>query len=500
MISRILPLMVMGLLALPVAHAALNPVLPYEDEGEYITSFDELSNVLSGQPEMDVVGAHNGTVLLGADEFSISGLTRLYWGKDGGGSDFAAGTNLRIEVAQNSSIALRHPGEYNYDYGADYALSFFADASALFGASKPENLGFGPSLVSFPVAGEANFDLGILPATPFAGSSFNDFVDESALLLTFTPGSMLTLFSDDGNVRTVLSGEGRWVGFQGTPQVDPVQAQVMALPTPDGTTTDFQPAADEAAAEGLSAENLATVLATLSASEGSDLSAVEGLQDVTEGLSAVLNGAYLGIDATNGTGGAAALLQSATVVRFNSLSATRDGDQLHLEGRSPLQIQNGAVVGANPLVGIFPWWSLLLWAVALGLFVLRVVVRPSAKHPVWDKFSWVGLVGGVAAALIVFWLWDAETKALWGTSMFSSGSSGVSLGIIALVQLLPLALAGLAIGLPTRMIVKSGTRFAGQGNFMRVGAIVAPFMVLLLGAGLMLDYLDLLIGAIARFG
>lgn len=482
------------LLLLPTVTAAINEPLPFETTTEFSDSFDAIEAVVSAAADLDSPGAANGSLFLGADAFTFTGLNRLYWQDGNGDFQIADGSGLAVAVGQDSSVAFRHPSTYDVSFAADHAIAFFADVSTMFGDGSSD-IGFGPSMVAIPVDGTTVLpNMGTLPkTTPSGQTNFNDFVADSALLLTFSDVSQLVL-TQNGVVLDTLSGKSQWVGFQGTPSVGPIHADMVALPTPEGASIDFAPAGADAAAEGVSAEHLQNALSALSASQDQE-SQLEGIEDVTQGLAPVLNGAFVGISDLNGGSGAADLLQNVTLVRFTEMNAVRTNGAMAWAGSGALQIQNGEVAGASNLIGIFPWWSLLLWGVALVALVVRFVIKPDKKSPRWDKWNWVGLAGGFVASLLVFWLWDRETQAVWGTSLLSGDVSGVGLGVIALVQLLPLSLAGFCIGMPTRILIKSGTRFAGQGNMMRIGAIVAPFLVLLLGAPLMIDYLGALLDA-----
>ena len=205
----------------------------------------------------------------------------------------------------------------------------------MFGESHSENIGFGPSMVAIPVEGVATVtSVSSLPETPISPSTnFNDFVENSALLLSFTSASRLTLV--DGTDFETLDGSDRWVGFQGNPTFTPVAATIFAIPTPDGTTVEFEPAAGEAAAKGISTDHLANALGVLTAAEGSaNVDQLEEAEEAIADLSPVLNGAFLGVSSLNGTG-AMDILNGVTLVRFNDLSAQRNGGPLAWEGSGP---------------------------------------------------------------------------------------------------------------------------------------------------------------------
>lgn len=497
---RVLPslLLLLCLVGLPMGQAQLLPSQPYEATVGFSDDFESIPALVSGAIDYHGADARNATLLLGTTGFTVSGLERLCWESSGGGNRCEEGTGLSVELSDGGSAAFRTPKTYDVAMQAEHVLAFFANAGQLFGEDRPEQIALGQSIVAFPTEETITIDnVERLPAPPASSySSFNDAVDDLALLLTLTANSTLVL-RDGGDVLDTLEGEGAWAGFQGGPVFTPIRANVAALPMPDGATASFTRSPADAAREGLGGNALQDAFSSIEASEGEgDADALGDISDASDALAGFLNGAYLSLDSAgfSDESGPVGLLDTITLVRFENLDATRDGEQVQHEGSAPLQIQEGEVVGAKPLVGgIVPIWGVILWGLALILLVVRLVVKPKKEHKVWDKLNWVGWVGGLVAGIIVFFLWDLAMVNLWGTSIVTSGASGVTLGAIAALQLIPLLLAGLFFGLPTRSISKTTTRLAGQGRFMNIGGVIAPFVTLLLGVPFMLSLIAALL-------
>ena len=497
-------LLVLLLLAAPFGQAAFNDPLPYSATSAYSESMDAITALLSGAVQYEGSDARDASLLLGTDGFTVSGLQRVCWEDANGNNRCRDGDGLSVQLQSGGSVAFRTPETYNVSMDADHALAFFADAGQMFGADHDEQIAFGQSIVAFPTGEEIHIsDLAPIPTPPRSSySSFNDAIDDLALLFTLSGTSTLTLHDGSDTFET-LSGNGQWVGFQGMPEFTTIHANVVALPMPDGATATFIRSPEEAAQEGLQLDNLKGALGSIETSEGaSDDGSLGPIEQASTQLAGFLNGALLGFaeGGMNEADGAAGLLNSITVVRFEEMQATRDGDTVVYEGAAPLQIQGGDVVGAQPLIGIAPLSAFIFWAIAIILFVVCLVLKPAKHNKFWDNFQWVGWVAGAVAVIIVFFMWDRAMVQLYGTSLLSGGATGTTLGVIAALQLVPLLLAGLFFGLPTRIITTSVTRLAGQGRMMRIGNVIAPFVTFLMGLPLMLALLALILDMVASSG
>jgi hypothetical protein len=181
--------------------------------------------------------------------------------------------------------------------------------------------------------------------------------------------------------------------------------------------------------------------------------------------------------------------------------ATAKVNSVALAGQGPLQVQGGAVVDAPALVGFavfqMPWWSYLLWIAAIGLFIARLVMKPVKEDPVLDRYRWVGLVCSIVLLLLFLWLWDSEVNAVLGISLLHGGASADAILVLGALELVPMFAVMFAVIAPIRMILRNGVLLAGKGRFMGLpGAFAYPFGYIL-GAPLLLAYLNVALKAAA---
>ncbi len=491
-------LILLALLAVPLGQAQFNDPMPYEGDGKYLTDLNGLPGFVSGALDYRGEGAQNGTMFLGTSGVTVTGMDEICW-REGFSAQCRSGSDLRLELLDGGSVAFRTPRSYDVEMQAGHVLAFFGDAGVMFGENRPEQLEYGPSIIAFPTQEEitiTNVER-IPPPSPRQYTDFNDAGRDLALMVTLTDASTFVIRDGDTTAAT-LEGNGHWVGFHGSPKFTPVNANLAAIPMPEGTTASFTPSPPRAAREGLSPETLQAATASLAEAEGDqDAQALGGATDAADALAGFLNGALLNFDDADLQGEVSGLelLERVTLVRFQEMDATRTNSAISYQGAAPLQITEGEVAGAQPLIGFAPLLAYIFWGVALVAFVLRVVLKPSKKNALWDRLHFVGWFSSAAAGVLVFFLWDRAMVQLWGTSILTSGATGATLGVITAIQLVPLLLAALFFGLPVRIITQSVTRFAGQGRMMNLGNTLAPFAAYIFGVPLLLS----LVGALIEF-
>lgn len=153
--------------------------------------------------------------------------------------------------------------------------------------------------------------------------------------------------------------------------------------------------------------------------------------------------------------------------------------------------------GAQELHGFWliqlPWWGWLLWAVAIGVFVTRLAVKPVQEDDRWEQYRWVGWLAGFALFVLVFVLWDLEMRSVWGTSVFTTNTTGTAFFITLALQLGTMALVLGAVAWPISIIVKNSLLLGRQGTFMGLGKPTSMLLAYLLGATLFLAYLELIL-------
>jgi hypothetical protein len=365
------------------------------------------------------------------------------------------------------------------------------------GQADLEGLDLGPSLVALGVAGEVSLDLPAIPATaPVLMTS-----STAAALVALDDTTILTV-SEGGLPLHDSAGEATPWLLQGAPSMGTVGTDLMVVPFGSGSRLEMGPADAEAADRGLDVRRLNDLLGQLDAAGAGSRSA-QGSQAVGQldfgflqpVVTRILNGAF--VDTPLPREGAGFPLASMRLVRFSHLTAVPAGPELAVEGAGPLDVDQGRVAHAPALLGVgwvqLPWWSYLLWALAIAAFVVRIVLRSPKRNERWDRLRWVGWIARPVAWVLFWLLWDNEVHAVWGVSLLSGGASGEQLIPILALEVLPLGLVYLGAVTPLRILFRSSLRIAGQGRFMGLSAPAATLLGFLLGATLMLSFVDLII-------
>ncbi len=508
-------LVLLAVLMVPLGQAQFFETFEYEDTAPFSDGFRGIPALVSGQTSYEATDAQNVSVFFGTNGVSITGMDAVYWRDGNGNFQQRSGPDLEIRINDGGSFAFRTPGAYNSELDAPHALSFFMDSSALFeqedGSKDSRNDmldgDLGPALATIPLDDTIQItDVETIPAPPSFQALQSNIADYAALIVSMSEATNLTVFDADAEVAT-LSGVGDWIGMQGTPVFSPISADLAVLAMPPGASATFAPSEPEDAERGLEAEHLAAAFSGLTSGpdNGAEGDSEGGFFDNLGALAPFLNGAYVDLavelptaDDPSAEGeevGITGLFSSATLVRFDSMEATRGQGQVNYEGDAALQVTDGEVAGAEPLVGgVIPSLSIVLWVVALGATVAMFVLRPSKNNKLWDGFHLIGRISGPVAMVVAFFIWDAAIANLLGASILQGGLSGTGRAAIAVIQIVPLLLAGLFFGVPTRLIFRAGTRFAGQGRMMNIGNTVAPFVTILFGLPLLLSLVNSALG------
>lgn len=272
----------------------------------------------------------------------------------------------------------------------------------------------------------------------------------------------------------------------------PFGAEAAIIPFGDGDRAVFGRAAAAAAAAGSDFQRLSDTVGLLAGQSGSQGDVQEPHPALREMLAGVLASAVLHLP-----GDSARAREDFALVRFTGLEVAGNGTGLAWTGQAPLHVQGDDVVGAKPLVGFWliqvPWWSLLLWAAAVAVLVANALLRRPKQATRWARFSWVGWIAGPLLAFLALWLWDLETRAVWGLSATSAGLSGQGRLVLLLMELVPLALIGFAVVSPLRMLLRGGFRLAGQPGFGRLVAPLAYPLGFLLGATYLRSYIEVVV-------
>lgn len=489
MTARAAWLALLALLLLPTSQGAINGDHAFEADYPFMEGLKEELTVVSGAAQLDIQDATGAFGFFDTTGFDVRGLEQVCW--DASAPKCEQG-DLTLRILPGGSVAIDFPGTVDAAYEAEHALGLFVD----FGNREDLNsYDISTTFLAPAVGGHMSFDK--VDDIPFAG-----FFDLRSLggLAGLDDTTIVRLLDGDAPVQD-FQGKDALMNFAGSPEVTSFRTDLVALPFEVGSTARFEPAAAGAATAGLKLERINELLADMAGAregggDGSELQ-IEEISEVEKVLAEVMNGALLRIPLD----GNASVEETFALVRFDALAIEAGSqDRLSWSGVSPLAVQNGQVVGAPDLVGVgffaLPLWSIILWVVAIGLWIARLVVQPPKEHERWDRYKWVGWVFGAVAFVVLFVLWDFEVRHVWGTSLFSTDAGGAGLGVTAAVQLAPLLYVLFAAAAPIRMILKNGLLLSKQGTFMGVSTGIGYLMAYVLGATLLLAYVELIVSAV----
>ncbi len=476
-------------LLIPAAAGQING--PHEFEADYgfaDPSTAKFTTILSGQLEAKTSGSTGPYGFFDAVGLRIDGLERVCRGITS--NDCWTG-DLSLVVEDGGSAGIQFLTRPSATYTADHALGLFLDARGDDLNSLPLN----QSLLAPAVNGRMEFnDIPFIPSTGAFGIN--------APSATISPTASETAFVLLDGTTPVTRWEGKSDIFRlyGPPEIPAFTSDFVILPFKEGSVARVTPADAEAAKEGLDFQRIQTVFQKLndaSASGGQGDADDVGDSALEDALAEVLDGALIRFPSSEDAEAAA---DEFALVLFKSMEVTNLRGNLAWTGQASFEMAGTEVVGAQPLYGVWlfklPWWGWGLWLVAIGLVVARVVVKPEKHHPRWDQYRWIGWVAGVAMFLLVFVLWDIEMRAVWGTSVLTTKTAGTAFWITLGIQLGTMALVMGAVSWPLSIIIKNTLLLSKQGNFMGLGKPLSLLFAYLLGALLMLAYIQLLITSV----
>lgn len=388
------------------------------------------------------------------------------------------GNNIQVLVSHGGAFGFRFPGVSITELRSSHVLGLFVD----FREEKDlEALKLGRALVGATVDSELEIGLPTQPVTQIPDGN------TAGALVVLDDTTQLVVYSDGQVVHTARRA-GDPVLIQG-PSIglEPFAAETLVIPTAQKVTSTWTPASKAVASESLSLDRIQNAMAKINGQSGTKTANIGPLEPV---VSSLLNGAYMSVPADNATA------KNLSLVRFNSLEVTGSGSTLNAAGKGALVIQSGSVKGAQPLIGSgwvqFPWWTLLLWGLAIAAFVTRLVLKDKAPktHEKWDRLQWVGRVANGAVLVLIFLLWDFEVRGVLGTSLLGF-PQGTALVAVLMLQLGFLFGMGLVAQWPLKVLFGNGARIAKQGKLMGLTAPLAMLLGYFLAAPLLLSYLNL---------
>lgn len=490
------------LVALPQAAAQLNGEYGFLSDFDY---GDPLGanpiTVVSAAVEASLADAEGNFGFFGTTGMGVDGIERICW-QTSGGQGCATG-DVRILVDDGGSVGLHLPDGVDGTYAADHVLAMWMDFDQ---GEDLNTFQIGRTLLAPSVEGHMTFQE--IPAIPVQQSQnpLDIDIERTGGLVPLDEGTVIRL---DGLETVAGSGcaapsctfEGKdlLLSFEGAVSVPAFDVTFGLLPFDDGSTATFLPAAAEAAGEGLRFARINEMLALIEGANaengGAEVQQVESNEDLEVILQETLAGALLQLPSQGGD-----LSTDFRLNRFEHLTTTADASGIRTQGTTYFRVADGDVTGAQPLYGFWlfqlPWWGFLLWGAAIGVWTARVVVQPEKRHERWDKYRWVGVVFAVLMALLVFILWDLEMAHVFGTSMFTTEASGSTYWATIGIQLATLSLVFGVVAAPLQILIKNSLLLSKQGTFMGLGTGTGIILSYLLGATLLLSYLDLMLGVV----
>ncbi|MEK6984983.1 MAG: hypothetical protein AABX89_01200 [Candidatus Thermoplasmatota archaeon] len=483
---------------LPAAQGGLIGTHTYEERLTYApglradaTSF----TFLSGALEADLTGATGPFGFFGAQGGTLSGIQQIC---------FTDGANppCRTSTAAAFTVRVSNGGGFAVDFpkadsrvDASHALGLFVDFA---NERDLQALKLEKSLVASAVGGLVSFPR--IESVPTTAATVQMVSAASARIVALNPATTLTV--SDGVFTRTLSGSNPLL-FQGAAlRMDPVTASTLVLPFESGATSTWTAATPAASEAGLKLSRLNTVIGDLNgASKNGGTPAtfpVDGLGAIEPLAARIVNGALVRVPAQAAT--PAAALAGLSLVRLSTLTVGADEAGLAATGDASLEIQGGRVQEVEPLYGFsyvqLPWWSYLLWGLAIAAFIVRLALHkrlPKPKETRWHRLRWIGFIAGPLAFLLLFVLWDLEVQAAWGTSLLAGLAGGMEkeafLALLA-IEVAPFLLMLFAVASPLILLARSLFRIAKQGNFMGLSSAIGYLLAYPLGAILLLSYLD----------
>lgn len=482
-------------LAAPTALAAFNGPRPYAADYDYMPELDApIFTMASGRLEATMPSVTTSFGLIGSGGAEVAGLTRVCWTQGTRQCASSAGGGLRIVVAEGGSFGVRLPSGADITVVAEHALPMFVD---LAGEADLNGLSLGKSLLAPLVGGTVRVaDIGSIPST------YQDTpANTNAGALVATDDATTVEVRDGGAVRATLRGRTDPLTFAGQPRMATVGCDLAVVPFEGATDAAHVERAGRAAARiGLDIQRINALMDRLySANRGAPTQSapidVNAFGPYEDAASALFAGAVLRMPTAGASG---ADLAFARVSRVDVVGTTEG--TLYWSGSANLEIRDGHVAGAKGLAGFgllqLPWWSWVLWVLALTVWVLRLVRKPEKANPTWDRLKWVGWVASPVFFLLVLFLWDLEVRQLLGMSVLSGTGGGQVLVLVLALELGTFAAASFAAIAPLRMGLRNGSLLLGQGTFMGLSGAVASLLGFLLTATYLRAFLDVLVSQV----
>ena len=464
-----------------VALALLIPVASGATEARREASFpmardfDDRLTIVSGAVEVEAREVSKSAGFFRTDGVVVEGLDKACWQEAVALPLTCIDGPLSLEVPSGVSFGFNPGAAYPVELEADHALATFVDLATADGFG--ERLRVGPSLIGSLVEGVVH--IGDVPAASQARPHGFTVLED---------GRDLEIRDATGLVVHRVGFEDEPLLVEGTP-VFPFGfgAKVVVLPFEEGSTATFTPATEAAAIEGLDAKSidlldeiLSNVRIIGSGAKGAPLAI---LSKAGPFLTEIFNGAFVRTRLADNPEG----FGDVGFAKFNDLSVeSGEGRALDFEGSYTLVVGdlgpsfNDASVSkdSQPL----RWWVGLFLLVAVAVVGAWLWLRdgPVAKAQP-GPHTWVARIATSVGVVVAFLVWDWQLNQVLGSSLLTTDGTGTGLGVLILLELASLALAGLLIGVPVYFAARYGLVLAKQQRYTSLATTAAVFFTAAFG-------------------
>lgn len=204
--------------------------------------------------------------------------------------------------------------------------------------------------------------------------------------------------------------------------------------------------------------------------------------DVLAQASGILNGAVLVLPGGVGEGvdaiapiearhGDAAFDPGALTILRGDMDVVWQNGEMQVQGEPTVALgRNGFQIDEPLRVWIFPFVSLVLWALAAGAITYYFMKRPPQGAPS-TSLRLLSFGFYVVMIVAVFFVWDRSFEQSFGTGVFSTiRSQGITpdslptIGLLLGLELVPWGIAALLFALPVRIALGVALRYLGRGK------------------------------------
>jgi hypothetical protein len=469
--------LLVGVLALALISSATNAAAEQRRDASFPMAggFDDSLTIVSGTLEVHAPHVSQSAGFFRTSGVTIGGLNGACWQDEVTLPFTCVDGPLTLSVAEGDSFGFNPAAPYSLDASADHALVTFVDLAQAKGFD--QRLHLGPSAIGSLVGG--SIEVGDVPASPPGRShAFHVLEDGHSLDVRDAAGLLVHRLLADDEPLFVQGSPTFPAGFG---------AKVVVLPFEDGAQLSFTPAAESAAVEGLDAKSielldeiLANVNAIGPAAKGAPFAI---LGKAGPFLTEIFNGAFVRARLADNPQG----FGDVGFAKFNELAVeSGEGRALDFDGSYTLVVGDlgTSFEGSEVSKGSAP----LRWGVGLLLLLAVAVVGtwlwlrdgPMQKAET-GPHVWFARVAAAVGVVVAFLVWDWQLNEVLGSSLLTTDGSGSGLGVLMVLELASLALAGLLVGVPVYLATRYGLALAKQPRYTSLAPTAGVFFTIAFG-------------------